>query len=318
MADTLGLVMLDNGDDPANGHGRGVRSRDRARAGRRVDSGQIRSSPATTTRSRWRRGDFAACIAWSGDIAQLVRTTRTSSGRMPEKGGIIWTDNMFIPHGRQRADGVDVHELRLRPEDRGPDRGRHELHLVGQGRRRKRRSSSTPTPAANQLIFPNDETLAQVHLNDPAMAQQRRLHHDVAGGPGPVGPRSTAHGLRFFHRHPGLDARTCCSRPGSPGSAIFFLIPLGVPRVPVAPVRDLPELRVHVGVLELHGRDPRLPRAALPLVPLRGHRDRRAASCSPIRSSTGSRSGRGRGGTSSCSSSSRRSSSRTSSGRSRG
>ena len=53
--------------------------------------------------------------------------------------------------------------------------------------------------------------------------------------------------------------------------------PARLPRLPVAAVGDLPELRVHLGVLELHRGDLGLPHAARPLVPVRGDRDDRGA-----------------------------------------
>ena len=50
MADTVGLVLLDNGDDPTNVTDEASIARSRDRGG--VDSGQIRGSRATTTRRR--------------------------------------------------------------------------------------------------------------------------------------------------------------------------------------------------------------------------------------------------------------------------
>ena len=50
----------------------------------------------------------------------------------------------------------------------------------------------------------------------------------------------------FFHRHPGLTPYLLLA-PGSLWLGIFFLVPLGFLGLPVAPVGDLPELRVHAG-----------------------------------------------------------------------
>ncbi len=47
------------------------------------------------------------------------------------------------PEGRRRLHRVDVHELRLRPEGRGADRGLRQLHLPGRGCRTRRSARST-------------------------------------------------------------------------------------------------------------------------------------------------------------------------------
>ena len=146
MADTLGLVLLDNGDDPANvsdeAFDRAIKSVQDA-----LDSGQILKFTGNDYGPPLAEGDFAACVAWSGDLAQLVLENENLKWAVPEKGGIIWTDNMFIPLGGSVPTASTLHELRLRPEDLGPDRARHELHLVGEGGQRRRRSSSIPRQA---------------------------------------------------------------------------------------------------------------------------------------------------------------------------
>ena len=38
-------------------------------------------------------------MAWSGDVASLVADNPKLKWALPEPGGIIWTDNMFIPTG---------------------------------------------------------------------------------------------------------------------------------------------------------------------------------------------------------------------------
>ena len=98
MGDTLGLVMLENGDDPANvtdeSFERGARRIQRA-----VDSGQIRRFTGNDYAQPLAKGDLAAAIAWSGDIVQLLSSNPKLKWALPEKGGIIWTDNMLIPTG---------------------------------------------------------------------------------------------------------------------------------------------------------------------------------------------------------------------------
>ena len=62
--------------------------------------------------------------------------------------------------------------------------------------------------------------------------------------------------MGFFHRHRGLTPYLLLL-PGLAWLAIFFLVPLGLPRLPVAPVRDVRRrLRVRLGLGQLLGRAP--------------------------------------------------------------
>ncbi len=75
LADSVGLVMLGNGDDPSDGHRRDVRTRDR-RVQAAVDSGQIRAV----------HGNDYAAAAGEGDVRgrdRLVRRRRPAPGGQP-------------------------------------------------------------------------------------------------------------------------------------------------------------------------------------------------------------------------------------------
>ena len=76
-------------------------------------------------------GRLWAAIVWSGDMVQLHADNKYLRFVIPKSGGMIWTDNMLIPKGGDAYHGVGLHELRLRPEDRGADRGLRQLHLPG-------------------------------------------------------------------------------------------------------------------------------------------------------------------------------------------
>ena len=71
----------------------------------KVDSGQIRSFTGNDYMDDLSSGSFAACIGWSGDIAQLSLDNPNAKFAIPESGGTLWSDTMVIPTG---ADGVDA------------------------------------------------------------------------------------------------------------------------------------------------------------------------------------------------------------------
>ena len=149
MADSVGLVMLANGDDPtkvddAASRGRSTGSRQRSTPARSA------SSPGNDYARPLAQGDLAAAIAWSGDVVQLLLDNENLEWAIPADGGMIWTDNMLIPTGGDVLHRLDVHELRLRPGDRRADRRVRELRHPGEGREgraRQDRSGDGEQPA---------------------------------------------------------------------------------------------------------------------------------------------------------------------------
>src|SRR5206468_13064480 len=98
FGDTMGLVMLANGDDPSKvtdaSFDRAVKKIKAA-----VDSGQIRQFTGNDYAPLLAKGDVWACLAWSGDMVQLQADHPGLKWILPKTGGMIWTDNMLIPKG---------------------------------------------------------------------------------------------------------------------------------------------------------------------------------------------------------------------------
>ena len=124
MADTLGLVLIDNGDDPTDvsdeAFDRAIKSVQDA-----LDAGQILKFTGNDYGPPLARGRLRG-------VRRLVWRPRParSREREPEMGrareGRDHLDRQHVhPARRQRPDRVDVHELRLRPEDLGADRPRN-------------------------------------------------------------------------------------------------------------------------------------------------------------------------------------------------
>ena len=98
MADSVGLVMLANGDDPGTVTDESFQAAvDRVQAA--VDSGQIVRFTGNDFAQPLTQGEFAASVAWSGDMIQLLADNPKLKWAVPRDGGMIWTDNMFIPTG---------------------------------------------------------------------------------------------------------------------------------------------------------------------------------------------------------------------------
>ncbi len=166
LADSVGLVMLDNGDDPATVTDETFQAAiDKVQAA--VDSGQIRRFTGNDYTGPLANGNLAACVAWSGDIVQLLADNPKLKWAIPEPGGMIWTDNMLIPKGGSAATASTYMDFVYRPDIAA--RIAAYINYVPPVKGAKEELAKTdPETANNQLIFPDDETLAKVNQFDSA------------------------------------------------------------------------------------------------------------------------------------------------------
>jgi spermidine/putrescine transport system substrate-binding protein len=96
LPDTVGLVMLANGDDPSHvtkkAFNNAIKTIEKA-----VNSGQVRQFTGNDYAPLLANGSIVACFAWSGDMVQLRADHPNLKWNLPETGGMLWTDNMLIP-----------------------------------------------------------------------------------------------------------------------------------------------------------------------------------------------------------------------------
>ncbi|MFE8922010.1 polyamine ABC transporter substrate-binding protein [Streptomyces rochei] len=97
MRDTVGMVLLDMGKDPArftdDDYDAAI-----ARLQKGVDRGQIRRFTGNDYTADISKGDFAACLAWAGDVVQLKADNPDVDFVIPDSGYITSSDNMLVPN----------------------------------------------------------------------------------------------------------------------------------------------------------------------------------------------------------------------------
>ncbi|MGB7982995.1 MAG: spermidine/putrescine ABC transporter substrate-binding protein [Candidatus Nanopelagicales bacterium] len=93
MRDSIGVVMLGQGNDPADFTEDDFNAA-AAELQEQIDSGQIRQVSGNDYIGAMENGDVVAAIAWSGDVAALGGPF---TFLLPESGGMLWTDNMLVP-----------------------------------------------------------------------------------------------------------------------------------------------------------------------------------------------------------------------------
>jgi spermidine/putrescine transport system substrate-binding protein len=165
MGDTLGLVMLENGDDPAKVTDASF-NRALARVQKAVDSGQILKFYGNDYAPVLAKGDLKATMAWSGDIALLADPK--VHWVVATQGGIIWTDNMIIPTGGSVPTASTYMNFMYDPVISAQwALGANYISSVTGVKQEAEKLNSKA--AANVYTFPTDKMLSQMHQNDPAM-----------------------------------------------------------------------------------------------------------------------------------------------------
>ncbi|MFE1026540.1 spermidine/putrescine ABC transporter substrate-binding protein [Streptomyces sp. NPDC058818] len=97
MRDTVGMVLLDMGKSPErftdDDYDAAI-----ARLQKGVDRGQIRRFTGNDYTADISKGDFAACLAWAGDVVQLKADNPDVDFLIPDSGYVTSSDNMLVPN----------------------------------------------------------------------------------------------------------------------------------------------------------------------------------------------------------------------------
>jgi spermidine/putrescine transport system substrate-binding protein len=166
MADSLSPVMLENGDDPTKVTDESFKAAyDRIKAA--VDSGQIRRFTGNDYVADLEKGNIAAALSWSGDVATGLKANKDLRWNLPEQGSDIWTDNMFIPLDGSVPTASEYMNFVYDPKVAA-------MISVGNGYIssvkgvREEAVKLDPESANNPLIFPTDDILSKVVQFDSA------------------------------------------------------------------------------------------------------------------------------------------------------
>ncbi|WP_406333187.1 PotD/PotF family extracellular solute-binding protein [Streptomyces sp. NBC_00203] len=97
MRDSIGMTLLDMGKDPTKFTDDDFDAAI-ARLQKAVDNGQIRRFSGNDYTADITKGDFAACIAWAGDVVQLKADSPDVDFIIPDSGYLTSSDNMLVPN----------------------------------------------------------------------------------------------------------------------------------------------------------------------------------------------------------------------------
>jgi spermidine/putrescine transport system substrate-binding protein len=180
MGDALTCVMLANGDDPSKVTDASF-NKALSMIKKAVDSKQIRQFTGNDYAPLLAKGDLAAAMSWSGDIAQIGN--KHIHWNVPKDGGALWTDNMLIPKGGNVYTAsvfmnyVYDPKVAAQIEGGNPKTGDTGVYYICPVTgAREQLLSTDPAIAKNTLIFPTKKMLDSVHIFDSnALNNQKYL-----------------------------------------------------------------------------------------------------------------------------------------------
>ncbi|WP_421733264.1 ABC transporter substrate-binding protein [Cellulomonas sp.] len=165
MRDTVGLIMLDQGVDPAGDWSDSEFYSALEVLKEKIDSGHIRQVRGNAYTQDLASGDAIAVIGWSGDITSL---NYESDGKfefaIPESGGTLWSDNLMVPVGSPHlANAEDLMNYYYDPEVAAQVAAWVNYITPVQGAQ-EAMVAIDPELAEDPMIFPTDEILATVSV----------------------------------------------------------------------------------------------------------------------------------------------------------
>lgn len=165
MRDTIGLIMLAQGTDIAGRWGEDdfMNAIDVFR--KQVDDGQIRNIKGNAYLNDLQNEDTLAAFCWSGDIT-LINAEAGDKWEfaLPDSGGTLWNDTFVVPMGSQRKANAEALMNHYYEPEVAAEVAAWVNYITPVDGAKDAMESIDPELAENQLIFPDEETLAQAHV----------------------------------------------------------------------------------------------------------------------------------------------------------
>lgn len=159
MRDTMGLILLSVGHDPADftedEFDEALTVLQRA-----VDSGQVRRFTGNDYAQDLAKGDIAACVGWSGDVIQLNFEDEKIQFVTPESGAMLWSDNMQVPNRATHQTNAETLMNYYYEPAVAAELAAYVNYICPVLGAQEEMASIDPELAENELIFPSESTLS--------------------------------------------------------------------------------------------------------------------------------------------------------------
>jgi spermidine/putrescine transport system substrate-binding protein len=172
MRDTIGIIMMWQGNDPTNfTEDQFNQAADELQ--KQLDSGQIRQVTGNDYLTALENGDVIAVIGWSGDVAALGDKY---DFQIPESGGTLWTDNMLIPAMAAHQKNAEAVMNYYYDPKVAAEVAAYVQYISPVKGAKEEIAKIDPSLVENQFIFPTDETLSQVKIFQPLTPAQQTAY----------------------------------------------------------------------------------------------------------------------------------------------
>lgn len=175
MRDTMGVIMQSQGVDIASdwGNDEFMNAVDLFR--KQVDDGQVRNIKGNAYLNDLQNEDTLAAIAWSGDIT-LINAEAGDKWEfiLPDSGGTLWNDTFVVPMGSSRkTNAEELMNYYYEPEVAAEVAAwvNYITPVLGA---QEAMDAIDPELATNQLIFPDEDTLANAHIFRTLTAEEEK------------------------------------------------------------------------------------------------------------------------------------------------
>ncbi|WP_231505282.1 PotD/PotF family extracellular solute-binding protein [Cellulomonas sp. URHE0023] len=165
MRDTMGLIMLSQGVDPAGDWSDDDFYSSLEILRQKIDSGHIRKVLGNSYTQDLNTGDAIAVIGWSGDITSLnYEADDRFEFAIPDAGGTLWSDNLMVPIGSPaRTNAEQLMDYYYDPEVAAEVAAWVNYITPVQGAQ-EAMAAIDPDLAENPMIFPTAEILSTVSV----------------------------------------------------------------------------------------------------------------------------------------------------------
>lgn len=183
MRDTMGLLLLSDGNDPADfDDDDWAVAMEKLRKAR--SAGQIRAFTGNEYIQDLSAGNILACVAWSGDV--LAAGDENLKFVTPEEGSMIWSDNMLVPNLAGHQDNAQKWIDHYYDPAVAAKLAAWVNYICPVEGAQAEMEKIDPELAESELIFPTEETLAQTHVFRGLKEYEARAYEgefaDVTGG----------------------------------------------------------------------------------------------------------------------------------------
>jgi spermidine/putrescine transport system substrate-binding protein len=165
--DTVGLVMMEHGVDIASkSWGDAQFNKAIAELTKHIHDGQFHNIQGNSYVDDLKKGKTVAGIVWSGDVETLNAElgSETFEFAIPESGGTLWSDNFLVPVGStEKTNAEKLMNFYYEPEIAAKVAAYVNYITPVEGAK-EAMAKINPYLVDDQLIFPDADTLAKVHI----------------------------------------------------------------------------------------------------------------------------------------------------------